>query len=152
MAAPVTIDSIYTYVYYLFKPLKVTDVRLDIKAENLGRNNNNISLVCRYSVEKGWYEFNIASNGLWWIKRYDPRFNNYTDIGKGASRLINLGQATNEYGAVCKDNKLTLFINGKEVRTLTDNTLVNGQVGFSVSSFNVTPVTVALDYFKISVP
>jgi S1-C subfamily serine protease len=148
----ITIDSIYTYAYYILDSLKVTNTRLDIKAENLGRNNNNVSLICRYSVERGWYEFNIASNGLYWIKRYDPVLSNYVDIGKGASLLINLGQATNEYGAVCKDNKLTLFINGNEIRTFTDNTLVVGQVGFSVSSFNVTPVQVALDYFIVKVP
>jgi len=59
----INIDGMFTYVYYVFTPLKVTDVRLDIKAENLGHNNNNISLICRYSVERGWYEFNIASNG-----------------------------------------------------------------------------------------
>jgi S1-C subfamily serine protease len=147
-----TIDAIFTYVYYIFNPLKVTDVRLDIKAENLGRNNNNVTLICRYSVERGWYEFNIANNGLYWVKRYDPRFGTFVDIGKGASKLINMGQGINEYGAVCKDNKLTLFINGKEVRSFTDNTLVTGQVGFSVSSFSVTPVTVAVDYFTITVP
>ena len=148
----INIDGMFTYVYYIFTPLKVTDVRLDIKADNLGRNNNNISLVCRYSVEKGWYEFNIASNGLYWVKRYDPRFGNYVDIGKGASTAIRMGQATNDYGAVCKDNKLTLFINGKEVRTFTDNTLATGQVGFSVSSITVTPITVAVDSFYITVP
>jgi S1-C subfamily serine protease len=147
-----TIDAMFTYVYYIFIPLKATDVRLDIKAENLGRNNNNVSLICRYSVERGWYEFNIANNGLYWVKRYDPRSNTFVDIGKGASTLIKMGQGTNEYGAVCKDNKLTLFINGKEARSFTDNTLVTGQVGFSVASFGVTPVTVAIDNFTISVP
>jgi hypothetical protein len=147
-----TIDEVFTYVYYFFKPLKATDVRLDLSVENQGRNNNNISLICRYSVERGWYEFNIASNGLWWIKRYDPRVNNFIDIGKGASKLINLGQAANDYSAVCKDNKLTLYVNGKEVKTLTDNNLATGQIGYSVSSFNVTPVTVKIDQFKASVP
>jgi S1-C subfamily serine protease len=148
----VEINSPLTYAYYLFKSLNVSDVRIDTKVDNLGHNNNNVSLVCRGSIEKGWYEFNVASNGLYWVKRYDPKVRGYIDIGKGGSTLIKTGQATNEISAICQGNQLSLMINGALVRTFRDNVLVTGQVGLSVASYFVLPVKVAFDYFKVSVP
>jgi hypothetical protein len=63
-----------------------------------------------------------------------------------------MGKDVNEYTAICSGNKLTLGINGVEVRTVSDNSLKDGLVGLSVSSFNVTPITVDFDYFSVSVP
>ena len=53
------------WVYALYEGQEYEDVRLDVVAENRGMNDNNISLICRYSKEEGWYEFNIANNGLY---------------------------------------------------------------------------------------
>jgi S1-C subfamily serine protease len=148
------LSSIYTYPYYIYLPLETANVRLTIWGSNQGRNANNVTLVCRYS-EAGWYEFNVASNGYYFVKRFDPSLpdiEKYVAIGSGASRRINMGQKANQYGAICKDDKLTLLINDVEVRTFRDATLTSGKVGFGVGSFNVTPVVIQLDDFIASVP
>ncbi len=140
-----------TWIYLIYDPWIYTDTRLDTRVENLGRNNNNVSLICRYS-EKGWYEFNIANNGEWTILRFDTASNQYIALFTGGSTLINTGQGINEYTAVCNGENLTLGINGVEVKTIKDRALKEGQAGLSVSSFNVTPIVVEFDYFSVTVP
>ena len=81
-------------------------------------NNNNISLICRYDPEVGWYEFNIANNGLYNIFYAEITSSGkiaYNRIANGGSNSIKQGKDVNEYGASCVGNELTLYINGDEV-------------------------------------
>jgi hypothetical protein len=114
-------------------------------------NNNNVSLFCRYS-DSGWYEFNIANNGKFWIYYYDSSIQDYRLLWEGGSFAIRMGKDTNEYTAFCVGNQLALYINGVEAKTVTDKNLKDGLVGVSVSSFDVTPITVEFDYFGVSAP
>lgn len=141
-----------TWLYFYLEPLQVDNVRVDTKVENLGRNNNNVSLICRHS-DAGWYEFNVANNGEYTIFRYDPALSDpYIALFTGGSTAIKTGKGTNELTAICNGDKLTLGINGVEVRTVRDQNLKSGQVGFSLSSFSVTPIIGEFDYFVASVP
>jgi hypothetical protein len=147
------IDGRDIWLYFLYNDYSFTNVRVDTKAENLGRNNNNVSLICRYSDDKGWYEFNIANNGTYTILWYDNvSLQDYKLLYSGGSNLIRMGKDVNEYTAICNNDKLTLGINGVEVRTVTDKNLKEGLTGLSVSSFDVTPIIVEFDYFSVSVP
>jgi S1-C subfamily serine protease len=145
------IDQQDTWVYFYNDAISMADVRVDTVASNLGRNNNNVSLLCRYS-DAGWYEFNIANNGEYTILFFDSAINDYRLLFSGGSTLIKMGRDVNEYTAVCQGDKLTLGINGVEVRTVSDKNLKSGYAGLSVSSFNVTPIDVEFDYYVLSVP
>jgi hypothetical protein len=143
------------WVYATYEPVTYTDVRLDVKVGNRGSNNNNVSLFCRKS-DSGWYEFDIANNGL-----YEVLFGTivgdtveYTPIADGGSGRIKSGLAENEYGIVCQGSTLILYINGEEVRRLEDHKflLPEGKVGISVSSFRDVPVTVDFYWVRISQP
>jgi hypothetical protein len=143
------------WVYSTYEPFTYTDVRLDIRTNNRGTNNNNISLICRKS-DAGWFEFDIANNGLYEIF-YGKIVDNtveFTLIAEGGSTRIKSGLAENEYGITCQGNTLTLFINGEEVRKLEDKKylLPEGKVGIGVSSFRDAPVTVDFYWAKISQP
>lgn len=140
-----------TWIYLINDQIEMADVRIDTRVENLGRNNNNVSLICRYN-DNGWYEFNIANNGEYTILRFDTRTNAYSALFTGGSRDIKTGQDVNEYTAICEGNRLTLGINGIETRTVTDNTFKTGLTGLSLSSFNVTPIIAEFDYFILSLP
>ncbi len=144
-------DQTYKYVYFIFSPLSTNNVRIETTASNLGRNNNNVSLICRYTQD-GWYEFNIANNGKFNILRYIASSRAYRALWTGASTAIKMGNETNQYDADCNGDKLTLYINGDLVKTVTDKSLKDGQIGLSVSSFNVTPIILEFDYFTASVP
>jgi hypothetical protein len=141
------------WVFVTYDPYKYTDVRLDLKADNRGKNNNNVGLICRYSDE-GFYFFSIANNGLYWIWAYVNADGKFYLIVNGGSNLIKQGKDTNAYTAICNGNELTLGVNGTEVKTITDTKykLRDGKVGFGVLSFDVTPILVEVDYFDISKP
>ncbi len=141
-----------TWLYFYLNPLSVADVRLDVSVENLGRNTNNVSLFCRYTPGRGWYEFNVGNDGLYTIFFYDEIDNKYNAIYTGGSTAIKTGKNVNDITAWCDGKELTLAINGTHVRTVEDNRLIEGFVGLSLSSFDFTPVISAFDYFIASVP
>ena len=150
-------DSEWVYYYLFYDAFRYEDVQLDVRADNRGRNNNNISLICRYDPDVGWYEFNIANNGLYDIFYAEVDSSGdigYTRITNGGSNAIKQGKEVNEYSISCKGDELSLTINGDEVNTVTEKTygLREGQVGISVSAFDVLPILIEMDWVKISEP
>jgi hypothetical protein len=149
-------ESEYVYYYIFYQGFSYTDVKVEVRADNRGKNNNSISLICRYDPEVGWYEFNIANNGLYDILYADSSGDSigYTRITNGGSNDIKQGKDTNEYSITCSGEKLTLTINGEEVNSITEKNygLREGGVGVSVSAFNVLPIIVEMDWFKVSEP
>ena len=143
----------YLWPYLVYDPYTYEDVDIAFEAENRGLNNNNVSIICRYDPDLGWYEFNIANNGLYSILYYDSQVTNeYKNLFNGGSYSINMGKATNTYEAVCQGNTLTLYINGVKTRSVTDSNLKQGQVGVSVSSFEDYPILVGINWLTIANP
>jgi hypothetical protein len=151
-------DNIGVFYYLIYGAYEYEDVVVEVRSENKGKNSNNVSLICRYDPEVGWYEFNIANNGLYdiyYAKILDSGKVEYNRVANGGSNYIKAGFETNEYYAKCQGNELTLKINGQNVTNIQDKKygeLSKGQVGVSVSSFNVLPVRIEMDWFKVSEP
>jgi outer membrane murein-binding lipoprotein Lpp len=142
-------ENVWPYLTY--DPYIYTDVRVDARAENLGNNNNAITLICR-SNDRGWYEFNVQNSGLYQIYRYDRSANDFILLYNGGVQNLRVGKDTNDYTIICEGDRLTLGVNGKEVRTVEDSFLDEGQVGISVQSFGSWPVLVEVDYITIGLP
>jgi hypothetical protein len=142
------------WVYLLYDEYYYPEVRIDVLAENRGKNTNNVSLICNYSDSEGWYEFNITNGGLYDILVYSEIDQDYYSLASGGSTRVVTGHAQNTYSAICRGNQLALYINGYLEREYTDNkyNLREGQVGVSVASFDVLPILVNIDYFSISLP
>lgn len=140
------------FAYSILNDFTYTDVRLDVVAVNRGVNDNNVSLICRYT-SGGWYEFNIGNDGFYTIYAYDSLIG-YDPLFQGGSTAIKGGQSTNKYTAICKGNTLSLLINDQEVRTITVNryNYPKGKIGLSVSSFQILPVKVEFESLVISEP
>jgi hypothetical protein len=151
------LDSEYVYYYLFYNAFEYEDVTVEARADNRGKNNNSVSLICRYDENIGWYEFNIANNGL-----YDILYAEVLDNGKirwnrvanGGSNAIKQGKDVNEYSASCQGDELTLNINGAEVLSIKERNyrLRSGQAGISVSSFDVLPILIEMDWIRISEP
>jgi hypothetical protein len=140
------------YVYYMYNRETYDDVALTLNATNRGRNNNNVSLVCRMNPNgTQWYEFSVESGGLWYLYGVD---NAYNVIANGGTTALKQGKETNEYKMICSGNEITLFVNGTKLRTVKDNTygFKEGHVGFNISSLNVLPITVDVNWFEVSEP
>jgi hypothetical protein len=140
------------WVYTIYDPYYYSDVIIEVSAENKGKNTNNVSLICNYSDEYGWYEFNITNGGMYDILVYDEIESEYVTLTGGGSVHVKTGRNTNIYTAVCQGNQLALYINGYLEKEHYDNiyNLKEGQVGVSVSSFDVLPILIEIDYFDIS--
>jgi hypothetical protein len=144
------------YAYLFYDPFEYENVTVEALAENRGMNDNNISLICRYS-DDGWYEFNVFNSGLYNILYgyYKPDGSiNYARIADGGSNKIKAGKEVNNYRITCNDRRLSLYINGTEARVVEDNqyTLRKGKIGVGVSSFDQLPIKVEFDWVKISEP
>ena len=140
------------YAYYIYEGASYESVRLDINFENRGVNSQQVSLICQLSDE-GWYEWAVQSDGLWRLYAVQD---GYDQIAGGGSKYVRMGKEVNEYTLICEGNKLSFFINGVEP---TGSPHVDrkyalrwGEVGFSVSSLQATPVKVEVDWFAITPP
>jgi hypothetical protein len=151
------LDSKWVYYYLFYNAFEYEDVKVEARADNRGKNNNYVSLVCRYDPEVGWYEFNVANNGLYNILFAEVLENGkirYNRVANGGSNAIKIGKEVNEYSAACEGDELTLHINGDEVISLRERkySLRSGQAGISVSSEDVLPILIEMDWIKISEP
>jgi len=142
------------WVYIMYDPYTYSDIRIDARVENRGFNTNNVSMICRYDKKYGWYEFNVANNGLYWILAYDETIKDYQTLFNGGSTAIHSGKDINEYTTICSGTTLALYINGVEVRTITEKRFAfrDGKAGIGVSSFDVLPIIVEWDYVTFSEP
>jgi hypothetical protein len=144
------------YSYLIYEKQSYEDVRVEISADNRGRNTNNVSLICRYS-KSGWYEFSVFSSGLFEIYAYDATgavHKGYNLIQSGGTNAIKIGKETNVYAVSCSGKDLALYINGEETISFTEAKygFRSGNVGINISSRNVFPVIVDIDYFDIQQP
>ena len=143
------------YAYLMYDPQNYQNVRIDVSADNRGLNENNVSLICRYSKTEGWYEFSVANDGLWWVYVYDILTGGqYQLLNNGGSTAIKSGKAINEYTAICNGTTLSLYINGVKTISFEEKryALREGLVGIGVSSFKVLPIIVEFDWVTISQP
>ncbi len=140
------------YVYYMYQPYTYDNVSIKLNAQNRGRNNNNVSLVCRMNDEgTQWYEFSVESGGVWYLYAVDGK---YHIIDNGGTNALKQGKELNEYQMVCDDDEITLSVNGTKIKTITDTNygFDSGYVGFNISSLNVLPITVEVNSFEIAEP
>jgi len=140
------------YVYFMYTAYTYEDVSITMSAENRGRNNNNVSLVCRMNDDgTQWYEFSVESGGLWYLYAIDEGYN---IIGNGGTNALKQGKEVNEYQMICEGDDITMYVNGDKIETITDTKygFNEGQGGFNISSLNVLPITVDVDWFDISQP
>ncbi len=142
------------YAYLVYGEYIYEDVYLHALVENRGKNSNSISLLCRYDENKGWYEANIGSDGLYDILRFDGSVDTggYKMLTSGGSNNIRTGMEYNEYTFSCNGSTLTLWINGVQTNSIKDNSFKEGLIGISASSYNVVPINVEFESLEIGVP
>jgi hypothetical protein len=143
------------WVYALYDVQAYADIRVDAQVEDLAGQAGAVGIVCRYSQDQGWYEFNVYADQTYELlygKWLAPGLPRYTPLFQGISEKIK--PDANEIGLVCQGNTLTPFINGTQMRIWQDNKfgLVNGKIGISAASFADVPFTTAYDWVKVSLP
>ncbi|MFT3890180.1 MAG: hypothetical protein QM730_00980 [Anaerolineales bacterium] len=151
----VQMDAPHTWVYALYGAEDYSDVRIDTSFEFRQGTESTVGLICRYSEEKGWLEFNIANDGSYnilygtWL---DTGVADYIPVISGTSEYIKLDNSQQEIGLNCKGTVIELYINGKLFRNMDVSRfeVVPGKVGFTVSSFENAPVITSFDKVTVS--
>lgn len=147
----VAINAEQMFAYFLYVPYTYENVGLKMKSTNKGANSYQTLLVCR-ATDSGWYEFAMQNDGLWYLYAFDAAAGKYNQIGNGGATNIKTGKETNEFGMDCVGDQIHLFVNGEELTgsPVKDTTFSEGQIGFSVASFDVIPVNVDVNFLEIS--
>jgi hypothetical protein len=151
------LPSPFSWTYAVIGVETYTDVRIDARVQSRAGSPDAIGVVCRYSNQDGWYEFNISGDKTYnvlhgrWLAVGVAR---YTPIAFDSSEYLNPGGADNEIGLTCQGTTLWLYINSKLFRKLNETrfALTEGQVGLSISSFENTPVSAGFDWVRVSEP
>jgi hypothetical protein len=131
--------------------------RVFVSAKFSGTPAGSLGVICNYSEKKGWYEFNIASDGTYgilfgqWLAQGIAQ---YMPIEVGGSEYLHAGNLAYEIGLTCQDNILLPHINGKPFRKIdvTRYGLTEGKIGITASSFEETPMIATFDWVKVGEP
>ena len=150
-------DFPYTWLYAIYGPHDYSNVRLDIQFENRAFTPSSVGLICRYSEEAGWFEYNVATDGA-----YNVLYGSWLSVGiaeylpimDGVSKEIQPSGAVQKIGLICSDTTLSLFINETLIRRadVSRYELTEGKVGITVSSYENIPIVVGIDSVTISEP
>ena len=150
-------DSPFSWLYAIYGAQDYANVRIDAQFTNQAGSPSSMGLICRYSEENGWFEYNVSTDGSYnllygsWLA---VGIADYLPITDGSSNLIQPSGAPQLIGLTCSDTALALYINDTIVRNVdvTNYGLTEGSVGITVSSYENTPVVVALERVTVSEP
>jgi hypothetical protein len=150
-------DSPFTWLYTLYGTQDYSNIRLDTRFTNRALTPSSAGLICRYSEEDGWFEYNVSTDG-----KYDVLYGRWLNVGipeylpimEGSSKQIQPSGAAQKIGLVCSDTTLLLYINDTLIRQVDVSRyeLTKGKVGMTASSFENTPVVVGFDRITVSEP
>jgi hypothetical protein len=150
-------DSAYTWIYALYGAQDYDNIRIDAQFTNRALTPASAGLVCRYSEDKGWFEYNIFADGAYNVlfgKWLDVGVTDYLPVADGKSREIQPSGGIQKVGLVCSDTTLSLYINDTLIRKVDVSRyeLGEGKVGLAASSYENTPIVVGFDWVAVSEP
>jgi len=150
-------ESPYTWLYVLYGPFEYEDIYIGTKYINSALSPASAGLVCHYSEEKGWLEYNLSTDGAYnvlygtWL---DTGIADYLPVIDGVFKDARQSGETQEIGLHCSDTILHLYINGNIIRSVDVSRfeLMEGKVGLTASSYENTPVVVTFDAVTVEEP
>jgi hypothetical protein len=142
--------------FTLYQPEVYKNLRLDARLIAQTDSPYALNLVCRYSEQNGWYQYQVFDSGaynLYYFVWNEEEQAVPTLLVEGVAASLLRGEV-NEIGMSCKDRDLNLYVNGELVRSYPENQYVlrDGRVGVGLTSFDSVPVLVSLDWLKILIP
>ena len=150
-------DSPYTWLYALYGAQDYSNIRVDTQFTNRALTPASAGLICRYSEDKGWFEYNVFADGTYNVllgKWLDVGITQYLPITDGSSKLILPTGTAQTIGLTCVDSTLSLYINDALLRKVDVSSydLTGGKIGLTTASYENTPIVVGFDWVKVSEP
>ncbi len=128
------------------------DVGIEVDATKAGGpDDNEFGVICRYQDANNFYRFLISSDGYAVIsKKKDGQKSDLSADKMQSSDAIHQGAATNHLRATCIGNSLSLLVNGQEVASASDGSIMSGDVGLLAGTFDNAGVDILFDNFSAS--
>lgn len=150
-------DVPYAWLYAIYGAEDYSDVYIETEYVNSALSPASAGLVCRYSEEDGWLEYNVSTDGSYNVlygKWLDTGIADYLPILDGTSREVKQSGDIQQIALTCTGTTLYLHINGTIVRSANVSSfdLPAGKVGVSASSFENVPVIAVFNWVTISEP
>ena len=150
-------SSPHTWYYAIHNAHEYLKVHIDAKFDSTDAGTASMGLVCMYSEAKGWYEYNISSDGMYnillgqWVTTGIAQ---YRPIVSDTSEYLSRGRTDYEIGITCEKDILWLYINGKLFRKIDVSRfgLESGKAGIAAAIFENAPATAYFEWFKVSEP
>jgi len=150
-------DFPFTWLYALYGVQEYSNIRIDVQFENRALTPAGAGLICRYSDDAGWFEYNVLTDGSYNVlygRWLSVGIAEYLPIMDGVFKEIQPSGAIQKIGLICSDATLSLFINETLIRRadVSRYELTEGQVGVAASSYENTPIVIGIDSVTISEP
>jgi hypothetical protein len=131
-------------------------IEVDATQVSAGPANNNVyGVVCREqgdSFGNGYY-LRISGDGFYQIVKAEGEGGQFQALVDGMDTdAIHQGNATNHIMAVCNGSSLELFVNGKRLAGVEDNTYSSGDVALTATSYENTMTEVHFDNVIVREP
>ena len=146
-------DVVYSSVPYYNFPANVS-IEVDL-AQTAGTQNTAMGIICRNTYSSNgdsMYFFVIYKDGTAEIDKYV--FGQKTNLA-GSNNIISsihTGNATNHMRVDCVGNTFTMYVNGAQLFSVTDNSLVDGDPGLMIGTSDEEDAVVLFDNFMVSKP
>jgi len=84
---------------------------------------------------RSYYTFAVTTDGKYYVqKKIDGKWADTDPVKATASSYIKKGKTRNTLAVLTQDSQISLYINGSPVKTITDDSITEGQVGVFVGT------------------
>jgi TolB protein len=126
------------------------EVEVEARLED-GAASNSYGLLFRFQDRDNFYRFDISGDGYFLVSKFENG-QWHTLVDWTASPAINQGNATNLLKVSAFGPNLTLWANGQQLTSLTDESFTHGNFGFFASAFSEPNIWVSYDNLKLWAP
>ncbi|MFH1524789.1 MAG: zinc ribbon domain-containing protein [Chloroflexota bacterium] len=132
------------------------DIRIEVDATKIdGPDDNGFGVICRFQDNSNYYYLGISNDGYAAIYKSIQGTLSVISSEDGKWQKVDgiyPGSANNHIRADCVGNTLTLYANGAQIATATDDSFTGGQVSLAAGTFEMGGVDILFDNFFVYRP
>lgn len=130
----------------------VGDFEIEVEArQEDGDVKNSYGLLFRFIDRDNFYRFDISGDGYYLLSKFvDGEWVTLVDWTQ--SEFVNQGNADNTLKVAAFGPKITVWVNGQQLASITDNSLTEGNFGFFAGTFAEPYTWVSFDNMKLWTP
>ncbi len=99
---------------------------------------------------RSYYTFAVTTDGKYYVqKKMDGQWADIDPVKATASSYIKKGKTRNTLAVLTQDSQISLYINGSLVKTVTDDSITEGQVGVFVGTSDNASAEVAFSRLTV---